>query len=326
MIMEGLMAVLQPYTIALVAVGVVVGIIFGSIPGLTATMAIVMFLPVTYAMQASEGISMLVALYIGGISGGLISAILLNIPGTPSSAATALEGFPLTKQGHGIKAGVMVTTASCMGAMIGLIILLLLAEPVSKAALMIGYWEFFWLGMFGIVICGSMTAEKPYKGLISGMLGLFISCIGIDGIYGTVRFTFGVSGLRAGISLVPAMVGLFGLSEAISALADPESHTIANVGKMTVKDLLGYVKESFVMLKNHFRLFITSSVLGTLIGAVPGTGGGVAYNADELKEVARVGLDMSPIITHRFHYTEFQKGFDAMNSGMSGKVVLDWSK
>ena len=108
------------------------------------------------------------------------------------------------------------------------------------------------------------------------MLGLFISCIGIDGIYGTVRFTFGVSGLRAGISLVPAMVGLFGLSEAIAALADPESHTIANVGKMTVKDLLGYVKESFVMLKNHFRLFITSSVLGTLIGAVPGTGEDIA--------------------------------------------------
>ena len=271
-----IMSILNIESILLLAVSVMGGIIIGALPGLTATMGVSLLVSTTLGLGPAKAMVVMIGVFLGGIYGGSRSAILLNVPGTPSSAATALEGFPLTKQGHGIKAGVMVTTASCMGAMIGLIILLLLAEPVSKAALMIGYWEFFWLGMFGIVICGSMTAEKPYKGLISGMLGLFISCIGIDGIYGTVRFTFGVSGLRAGISLVPAMVGLFGLSEAIAALADPESHTIANVGKMTVKDLLGYVKESFVMLKNHFRLFITSSVLGTLIGAVPGTGEDIA--------------------------------------------------
>lgn len=194
---------------------------------------------------------------------------MASFRGTPSSAATALEGFPLTKQGEGIRAGVMVTTASATGGIIGLCILMLLAHPISKAAMLIGYWEFFWLGMFGIVICGSMSAERPYKGLVSGMAGLLISCIGIDGIYGGTRFAFGVTGLKAGISLVPAMVGLFGLSEAISALADPESHAIANVKNTTIGDLLGYVKESFSMLRHHAKLVISSAAIGTMIGAIP---------------------------------------------------------
>ena len=130
--------------------------------------------------------------------------------------------------------------------------------------------------MFGIVICGSMSAERPYKGLVSGMAGLLISCIGIDGIYGGTRFAFGVTGLKAGISLVPAMVGLFGLSEAISALADPESHAIANVKNTTIGDLLGYVKESFSMLRHHAKLVISSAAIGTMIGAIPGTGEDIA--------------------------------------------------
>ena len=263
-------------SILLLVVSIMAGIIIGALPGLTATMGVSLLVSTTLGLGVVNALVVMIGVFLGGIYGGSRSAILLNVPGTPSSAATALEGFPLTKQGQGIRAGVMVTTASTMGALVGLVILRLLAEPVSKAALLIGYWEFFWLGMFGVVICGTMNAERPYKGLISGIIGLFISCIGIDGIYGTVRFTFGVSGLRAGISLVPAMVGLFGLSEALSAMADPDSHTIEKVAKMTVRDLLGYVKDSFVMLKNHFKLFITSAVVGTFIGAVPGTGEDIA--------------------------------------------------
>lgn len=269
-------SILNPESLLLLVLAVLAGIIIGALPGLTATMGVSLLVSTTLGLGTANAMVVMIGVFIGGIYGGSRSAILLNVPGTPSSAATALEGFPLTRQGYGIKAGVMVTTASCSGAVIGLVILLLLAKPISRAAMMIGYWEFFWLGMFGIVICGSMTAEKPYKGLISGMLGLFISCIGLDGIYGTVRYTFGVSGLRAGISLVPAMVGLFGLSEAIAALADPELHTIEKVQKMTVKDLFGYIRESFDMIRHNFRLFVMSSVIGTLIGAVPGTGEDIA--------------------------------------------------
>jgi hypothetical protein len=252
------------------------GIVIGAMPGLTATMGVSLLVSTTLGLGPANALVVMIGVFLGGIYGGSRSAILLNVPGTPSSAATALEGFPLTRQGRGIEAGVMVTSASAMGGIVGLVILMLLAKPISRAAMLIGYWEFFWLGMFGVVICGSMTAERPYKGLISGMAGLFISCIGIDGIFGGVRFSFGVSGLKAGISLVPAMVGLFGLSEAIAALTDPESHAISNLKKVTIGEFLHYVKQSFVMLKDNIKLFFMSSVIGTMIGAVPGTGEDIA--------------------------------------------------
>ena len=269
-------SLLNPESLLLLAFATFCGIVIGSLPGLTATMGVSLLVSTTLGLGPANAMVVMCGVFLGGIYGGSRSAILLNVPGTPSSAATALEGFPLTRQGRGIEAGVMVTTASSLGGIVGLVFLMLLAPQIAKAALAIGYWEFFWLGMFGVVICGSMSAERPYKGLISGMLGLFMSCVGLDGIYGGTRFTFGISGLRAGISLVPAMVGLFGLSEAISSLTDPESHTIEKLQKMTVKDLVGYVGESFVMVKNNFRVFITSAVLGTFIGAVPGTGEDVA--------------------------------------------------
>ena len=271
-----IMSLFNLESLLLLAASTLAGIIIGALPGLTATMGVSLLVSTTLGLGPANALVVMVGVFLGGIYGGSRSAILLNVPGTPSSAATALEGFPLTKQGEGIRAGVMVTTASATGGIIGLCILMLLAHPISKAAMLIGYWEFFWLGMFGIVICGSMSAERPYKGLVSGMAGLLISCIGIDGIYGGTRFAFGVTGLKAGISLVPAMVGLFGLSEAISALADPESHAIANVKNTTIGDLLGYVKESFSMLRHHAKLVISSAAIGTMIGAIPGTGEDIA--------------------------------------------------
>lgn len=271
-----LISLFNPESIFLLLFATFCGIVIGALPGLTATMGVSLLVSTTLGLGPANAMVVMCGVFLGGIYGGSRSAILLNVPGTPSSAATALEGFPLTRQGKGIQAGVMVTTASALGGMLGLVFLMLLAPQIAKGALMIGYWEFFWLGMFGVVICGSMSAERPYKGLISGMAGLFISCIGLDGIYGGVRFSFDISGLKAGISLVPAMVGLFGLSEAISSLTDPDSHTIEKIQKITVKDLVGYVGDSFVMLKNNFRLFLTSSVLGTFIGAVPGTGEDIA--------------------------------------------------
>lgn len=269
-------SLLNPESLILLALATLAGIVIGALPGLTSTMGVSLLVSTTLGLGPANALVVMIGVFLGGIYGGSRSAILLNVPGTPSSAATALEGFPLTRKGEGIRAGVMVTTASAMGGVIGLLILMLLAHPISKAAMLIGYWEFFWLGMFGIVICGSMSAERPYKGLISGMAGLLISCIGIDGIYGGTRFAFGLSSLKAGISLVPAMVGLFGLSEAIASLADPGSHAIANVKNVTIRDLFGYVKESFSMLKDNLRLFFASSIIGTLIGAVPGAGEDIA--------------------------------------------------
>ena len=244
-----IMSLFNPESLILLAVSTLAGIIIGALPGLTATMGVSLLVSTTLGLGPANALVVMVGVFLGGIYGGSRSAILLNVPGTPSSAATALEGFPLTKQGEGVRAGVMVTTASATGGVIGLCILMLLAHPISKAAMLIGYWEFFWLGMFGIVICGSMSAERPYKGLVSGI---------------------------AGISLVPAMVGLFGLSEAFASLADPESHAIANVKNVTIGDLFGYMKESFGMLRHHLKLVISSAVIGTVIGAIPGTGEDIA--------------------------------------------------
>ena len=152
-------------SLLLLAFSTLAGIVVGALPGLTATMGVSLLVSTTLGLGPANALVVMVGVFLGGIYGGSRSAILLNVPGTPSSAATALEGFPLTKRGEGVRAGVMVTTASAAGGVIGLCILMLLAHPISKAAMLIGYWEFFWLGMFGIVICGSMSAERPYKGL-----------------------------------------------------------------------------------------------------------------------------------------------------------------
>ena len=305
-----IMSLFNPESLILLAVSTLAGIIIGALPGLTATMGVSLLVSTTLGLGPANALVVMVGVFLGGIYGGSRSAILLNVPGTPSSAATALEGFPLTKQGEGVRAGVMVTTASATGGVIGLCILMLLAHPISKAAMLIGYWEFFWLGMFGIVICGSMSAERPYKGLVSGIAGLLISCIGIDGIYGGSRFAFGVTGLKAGISLVPAMVGLFGLSEAFASLADPESHAIANVKNVTIGDLFGYMKESFGMLRHHLKLVISSAVIGTVIGAIPGTGEDIAswVAYDSARRGGEVEREARRITIHSIDYLGQENG------------------
>ncbi len=264
-------------TILYIAIGTFAGIVIGALPGLTATMAVSLMVSLTYGMEARNALAILIALYLGGIYGGSRSAILLNVPGTPSSAATALEGFPLTQRGEGSKAGIVATTFSVLGALIGLVFLAGATNIIARFALKFGSWEYFWLAMFGILISGNIAGAKPYKGFIAGMIGLFFACVGMDPLHGALRYTFGSNNLLAGINLVPAMIGLFGLTEVFCSIADPDSHLIQGAEKKeTFRDLMNDVKESFVMVKQHFRLFIVSSVIGTVIGALPGVGPDIA--------------------------------------------------
>lgn len=175
MIIQGLMEVLQPMTILLVAIGTVVGIIFGAIPGLTATMAIVMFLPVTYSMAASEGISMLMALYIGGISGGLISAILLNIPGTPSSVATCFDGKPMANKGEAGKALGSGVVFSFVGTIIGIGLLVVLSPVLCGFALKFQAYEYCALAIFSLSMVIALTGHDMPKGLVSAVLGSLLA-------------------------------------------------------------------------------------------------------------------------------------------------------
>lgn len=264
-------------TLLLMALATLAGIVIGALPGLTATMAVSLMVSLTYGMEARNALAILIALYLGGIYGGSRSAILLNVPGTPSSAATALEGFPLTQQGKGSISGIVATTVSACGALVGLVFLACATNAIAQFALEFGSWEYFWLAIFGIIISGNIAGVKPYKGFMAGMMGLFVSCIGMDPLHGALRYTFGSSNLLAGINLVPAMIGLFGLTEVLCAIADPESHLIKGAEKEeTFHDLINDVKMSFVLMFKNFRLFFISSVIGTLIGALPGVGPDIA--------------------------------------------------
>jgi len=278
MINEGIItfvSLFSPTTLLLMVAGTFLGIVVGALPGLTATMAVSLLVSLTYGMKSADALIMLLSVYLGGIYGGSRSAILLNIPGTPSSAATSLDGWPLNLKGQGKLAGITVTTFSALGGVFGLVMLVIACPPLAELALKIGYWEYFWLALMGILLSASITSEaKIYKGILSGMFGLLISSVGIDAIHGYPRFVFGYQKLMGGINLVPAMIGLFGIAEVFSALTNQESHNILE--RKTEETILMAIKHSFRQLKEYFRVFSISSIIGTLIGALPGTGPDIA--------------------------------------------------
>ena len=273
MIVQGLMEVLQPMTIALIAIGTVVGIIFGSIPGLTATMAIVMFLPVTYSMTASEGISMLMALYIGGISGGLISAILLNIPGTPSSVATCFDGKPMADKGEAGKALGTGVVFSFIGTVIGIGLLVVLAPVLCDFALKFQAYEYCALAVFSLSMVVALTGHDMPKGLISAVLGALLATVGLSPIDSKPRFTFGMYQLNNGFALVVLLIGLFAISEVMAyaeTVRQKQDYTIRQDVKIRG---VGFSMKEFV---SNIPNAIVSALIGVGIGILPGIGGGVS--------------------------------------------------
>lgn len=266
--------ILDPAILLSLFIGCLSGIVIGALPGLTATMAVSLLVSLTYGMDATAAIAVLIAVYLGGIYGGSRSAILLNVPGTPSSAATALDGFPLARKGEGEVASHIATLGSAGGGMVGLVILFVATPLIADAALRFGVWEYFWLAMFGVVISANLTSGSVVKGLISGLLGLLFSCIGLDGIHATPRLIFGNRDLMAGISIVPAMIGLFGLGEALYAIGRPESHTIEQTGRR--ESLWQGTLRAVRIITPRWRNFLRSSIIGTFIGALPGVGPDIA--------------------------------------------------
>ena len=243
------------------------GIFVGSLPGLTATMGVALLTTLTYTLDRDTAILVLICMYVGAIYGGSRSAILLNIPGTPASAATALDGYPLARQGKAVDAMVLATAGSALGTLVGILLLVLLAPPLAEAALRFGSFEFFWLAVFGIVISGMLTAgTTPLKGYIAGILGLMVAMIGSDGIHAHIRFNLGISDLNGGIGLIPAMVGAFGFAEVLTVMAQPKAE-LATRGGGGARMLPRWA--------DLWRYKITigrSGVIGTLIGIIPGVG------------------------------------------------------
>ena len=273
MILEGILAVCQPLTILWIAIGVAVGIIFGAIPGLTATMAIVMFLPVTYSMSASQGIAMLMALYIGGISGGLISAILLNIPGTPSSVATCFDGKPMANKGQAGKALGTGVVFSFVGTLIGIAILIVLAPILCEFALKFQAYEYCALALFSLSMVVALTGTDMPKGLISAVLGALLATVGLAPIDSRPRFTFDLYQLNNGFALVVLLIGLFAISEVMSfaeSVRKKQDFTIEQNVKMKGA---GFTFAEFIA---QIPNAIVSALIGVGIGILPGIGGGVS--------------------------------------------------
>ena len=273
MILQGLTEVLQPMTIILLAIGTVVGIVFGSIPGLTATMAIVMFLPVTYSMSASEGISMLMALYIGGISGGLISAILLNIPGTPSSVATCFDGKPLADKGEAGKALGTGVVFSFIGTIIGIGLLMVLAPALCDFALKFQAYEYCALTVFSLSMVIALTGHDMPKGLISAVLGALLATVGLAPIDSKPRFTFGLYQLNNGFALVVLLIGLFAIAEVMSYAETVRQNQDFTIRSNVKIKGVGFTFKEFV---GQIRNAIVSALIGVGIGILPGIGGGVS--------------------------------------------------
>jgi len=260
---------LNPVNFFFVFIGVTAGIIVGALPGLTATMGVALLIPFTYRLEPIQGLIMLVGLFCGGIYGGSISAILIGIPGTPSAAATVLDGYEMGKKGLAGKAIGMATLASFFGGTLGALIMTFCSPQLAKIALKFGPPEFFALSFFGLGIIITISGKSILKGLISGIFGLMITMIGYDPLSGCPRLTFGSTELLGGITFIPALIGLFGYSQVFQGI---EKILVLPAVKSELKHIIPKLNE----IKSVFKTMVKSALIGTFIGAVPGTGCDIA--------------------------------------------------
>jgi putative tricarboxylic transport membrane protein len=275
---QGLGAICAPSTLILMMLGTALGILFGALPGITATLGVALCLPLTFSMEPIAGFAVLISLYIGGISGGLISAIFLNIPGTGSSVATTFDGSPMARKGEGGKALGAGIVFSFIGTFIGIIVLVFFAPFLAKIALKFGPMEFFGVTFFSLMMIASLSGKSLLKGLVAGCVGMGLAMVGTAPIDGLPRFTFGFQEFQAGFSLLPALVGLFAIPEVLKAIADPAMASI-DADNVRIKGFGFSFKEFAGQIKN----LMVSSVIGVGVGILPGVGGGasniMAYGA-----------------------------------------------
>lgn len=269
-ILYGLQFTLQWDVLILIIVGTFIGLIFGAIPGLSSSLAIVLLMPLTFGMDPAVGLAMLSAIYIGGVSGGQIPAILLNMPGTSASIATTFDGYPMTQKGQPGKALSYGILASLFGGLLSVVALVTISPLLGSFALKFQTYEYFLLGVFGLTVIAGLSGRSFLLGIISALSGLLIATIGADPLTGSLRFTFGISQLESGINLLPALIGLFVISEVYKQISDAEGQyafTVKKLDSMWIK-----LSEFF----SHWKNLIQSSLIGIVLGILPGIGGTVS--------------------------------------------------
>ena len=258
------------------------GLVIGALPGLSATMGMSLLIPITYSMDTVPAMVMLAAVYCSAVYGGSFSAILIHTPGTPASAATAIEGYELTKKGKGLEALGVSTVGSCTGGFISGLALLLIAPQLVKVALLFSAPEYFLVAIFGLTIVGSLSGENIFKGLVSAGFGLIVGMVGMN-IFPYARYSFGSLNLSGGIQMVPAMIGLFSLPQVLTLAESrrPKGKT----DKQDEEELRAQIKAAQKM-KGHFwprwkelkpliPIILRSAVLGIGVGILPGAGGDI---------------------------------------------------
>jgi len=258
----------QPLLILLTAIGVFAGIYVGAIPGLSATMAVSLLVSFTYGWSTYEALALMLGIFVGTVYGGSRSAILLNIPGAPSAVATSLDGYPLAKKGQAGRAMGIATTQSVIGTILGVIVLAVAAPVVATFAVNFSSVDYLLLAVMGMMMVGSLNCKSIFRGLLSASVGLFFGTIGMDSMTAVRRFTFGVSYLNGGVSFVVAMIGLFGVSEALIQIID--------LDVTSVKQKVDKILPSLDTIIKYISLTLRSSVVGVLVGALPGAGGDIA--------------------------------------------------
>ena len=272
-LIEGASHVLAWSNLLLLCLGTALGIVFGAVPGLTATMGLALLVPFTFSMDPAGGLLMLAGIYVGAMYGDAVPAILINTPGTPAAIATTFDGFPLTRKGMAQHALVTAAFASFVGSVLANIVLATSAEPLAEMSLAFGPPEYFWLGIFGLTIISVLSSGNLLKGFIAAAIGLLFSTVGMATLSGDVRLTFGFPELQGGIGLAGALIGFFCLPEILSNVIGRRREHYAGA---PVRPSVSVIFETISDLARRPVLMLRSSLIGLVVGVAPGAGGNIA--------------------------------------------------
>ena len=257
--------------IMMMFIGVIIGIMVGVLPGLSPSIGVALMLPVTFGLDPISALVLLVSVYLASNYGGSITAIAINTPGTPGAVATTFDGYELTKQGKPLHALITSLTASTVGGLVGTIILILFSVPLATLALSFESYEYFALGVFGLTIISSLAGKSPLKGFISSGIGLLLITVGFDTQLPFSRFSMEIPDLADGIEFIPALIGLFALGEIFYSIEKGDNVKKEKTAKVDLSQTLPL--KQLLKLKS---LMLKSSVIGTLVGCIPGAGGTIA--------------------------------------------------
>lgn len=269
-ILYALTVVFQWQNVLLIFLGTAIGMVFGALPGLTVTLAVTLVLPFTFDLSPEAGIVLLTGVYCAGTYAGSISAILINTPGTPSSVATSWDGYPLTLQGRSFEALSVALHASVIGGLISAVALIFFAPMLAKTALAFGPPETFALTFFGLTIIARVSGKSLSKGLISALFGLLIASVGVDPIMGVPRFAFDTTFLYGGVGMIEVFIGIFAIAEIFNQIGKRISLSKQSAHSPQSKVI------RWAAIVPHYWTVVKSSVIGIVIGVIPGTGGSIA--------------------------------------------------